>query len=144
MDQAVEIDRHDPVPARTLELAPLVDDGALAQHQDIEGRERGRGGGDRIRIPDIDTVIAQARQVRAFIGLVVGGGRAGAPDMDGRPPGPEGLGHAVADAAGAADDQQLPAGEIGVTVHDALPVRACWRGVSLWSVRSGHMFYPVG
>src|SRR5207302_4819710 len=100
-----------PVPALRCELAAAIDDGPLAQDQDIEGV----GSACRrhlVTVADIDLAIGEAVQVRALDAVVGGGAGPRAPDVNRRAALPEGVGDTVADAAGAAHHQDGLAAEI--------------------------------
>src|ERR1019366_2905576 len=95
-----------------LEFAAPVDHRALRQHQHIEAIERGLEILDRFSIADVELRVIEATELRSLARRIVGGGSAGAADLHARALGPERLRDAVADAAGAADHQNLLAAEI--------------------------------
>ena len=77
--------------------------------------------------------------MRSFVGRIIGRARAGAADGDVRALGAEGLRDAVADAAGAADHQHLPAAEIQF-VHPCF--RSPLRVLMSWHVLSEPVPFP--
>jgi hypothetical protein len=92
-------------PAFGLKFLPAVEHGALAEDEGVERLERGGPGFDGGSVGGVDLGVGEAGEVAARVGGVGFGGGAGAPDVDGGAVGAEGLGDAVADAAGAADDE---------------------------------------
>src|SRR5258708_25748663 len=110
--QAHQIDFENLAKALHLELAAAIDHRALRQHQDVEGLEGWSKFFDLPGIADIDPEIVQAFEMRAFVRRIVRGVRAGAANRDACAMAPKRLCNAIADAAGAADHQNLPAAEI--------------------------------
>jgi len=112
--QAVEVHIHDFLKALHLELAAPVNHRALAKHEHVEPVEARIMGFDGGEIGDIHLVIVQAGHVRAVFFFVILRFRARAPDMHLAAACAEGLGHAIADAARAADDQNAFSSKIRV------------------------------
>ena len=117
MHQAVEVDRHHPVPSLALELAAPIDDRALAQDQHIEPVERHRRRLDRVGVADIDAAIAEPRKIGPIVRVVIGRLRACPPDMDRRAARAKATGDAVADPARSANHQHRLSGEVGIVLH---------------------------
>jgi hypothetical protein len=110
--QAHQIDFEHPAKAVHFELAAPVDHGTLRQHQHVELFERRLELLDRPRIGNIELRIFEAMKIRSVAGEVIGGIGAGAADRDAGALAAKRLRDAVADPAGAADHQHLPAAEI--------------------------------
>ena len=110
--QAHQIDFEHLAKAVHLEFAAPVDHRTLRQHQHIEPVERRLEILDRLGIADVEPRVIQAFEMRSLFGRIIRRGSAGAADMHARAPGAERLGDAVADAAGAADHENLLAAEI--------------------------------
>ena len=110
--QAHQIDFENLAKALHLELAAAIDHGALRQHQHVERLEGWREFFDLPGIADIEPGIVEAFEMRAFVRRIVRRVRAGAANRDACALSAKRLCNAVADAAGAADHQNLPAAEI--------------------------------
>src|SRR5262249_34981057 len=98
--------------ARHLELAAAVEHRALCQHQHIEAIEIGIEAFDGVGVADVEPRVVEAAEMRAFFRAIVACRRARAAHGDAGAFLAEGLGNAVADAAGAADHENLLATEI--------------------------------
>ena len=134
--QAHQIDFQHLAKAVHFEFAAAVDHRALRQHQHVELFERRLQRLDRLRIADVELEVVETFEMRTFVRRIIGCACAGAADGHMRALGAEGLRDAVADAAGAADHQHLPAAEIQF-VHPCDPSRSSISGCRLTCLRIG-------
>src|ERR1700730_6662290 len=116
--QAHQVDFKHFAKSGHFEFAAPVDHRALRQHQGVEPVECRFEILDRAGIADVELGVIQALKMRSLAWQIIGGGSAGTADLHACALGPERLCDAVADAAGAADHQNLLAAEIHL-VHRA-------------------------
>ncbi len=110
--QAHQIDFKHLAKAGHFEFAAPVNHRTLRQHQHVEPVERRPEILDRPGIADIELRVIETRKIRSLGGGIVGRGSAGTADMDVRAAAAKRLRNAVADAATAADHENLLAAEI--------------------------------
>ncbi len=110
--QAHQIDLNHLAKPGHFEFAAAVDHRALRQHQHVQPVERWLEILDCVGVADIELRVFETLEARSLSWRIIGGGSAGAADMDLRAMGAERLCNAVADPAGAADHQNPLAAKI--------------------------------
>src|ERR1700730_16485420 len=122
--QAHQVDFNHLAKSGHFEFAAAVDHRTLRQHQHIEPVERRLEILDRLGIADIELRVIQVLKLRSLGTRIMAGRTTSPADMDRRAFGAKGLRDAVADAATAADHENLLSAKVQF-VHRGPPVALC-------------------